>query len=149
MPVQRLLLYVARVEGKDSPALLVRATDSGAEIPAADLLPGEQPDAAFKRVLPELTGIKDALRLRKRLGKTMLSLGSGPDGKGPPETHVFHALLLDAGKKSQESWKHEVPGSGIIEWAWLSVEGDLASRLAPRSRLFAPAVLAALDVDDD
>lgn len=148
MPAQKLILYVARPTS-DGAELLVWGDESRPEVPWSPLAGGETAEASWKRVAGEMAGLGDGLRVRKRLGRAMVAVPSGPDGSGPVETQIFHGLLVDPGKNVPASWKHRRPDGSEVSCHWIAVTPELKTGLVNFTHVFAAQVAAALDVDDE
>jgi 8-oxo-dGTP pyrophosphatase MutT (NUDIX family) len=128
--------------------LVLDHPEAGTQLPKGTLLDGEQPVAGVLRELAEETGLTD-VEVDAVLGTWARVTGAGPRGRGGPERHLWHVVLLASTGPAADTWRHAMVGSPeeerlVVTCRWVPLDGTVWMRLHP---LFTPVldmVLAAV-----
>lgn len=119
----RVLAYITR-DGVNSRELLVfddpEHPETGLQVPAGRLDPGEELEPALLREIEEEAGLTDV-----RIVRELPAFESHYQSKY--DNHGFHVILEG---EAQDEWKHVVHGDGddaglTFQYRWVSIEPDL------------------------
>lgn len=128
--IGKVVCYVTR--GEDLLVFLHRSPDSGVQVPAGTIEPGEDPEVAALREAEEETGLS-GFRIVRKLGEYTHHYG------GRPEDHRRHVFHMEAPEGAPERWEHFAENAYwfIFEWVPLQAvpvlaasQGDLLHLLA-------------------
>jgi 8-oxo-dGTP pyrophosphatase MutT (NUDIX family) len=111
---QRATAYLTDATGRLLVFDHVDAPETGTQVPAGGILPGEEPEAAVLRELLEESGLRDAMVVRK-LGEAWYRAkpGNVPEGLEEQVQHAFHLRL--EGTATSERWLwDEMSGGDVI-----------------------------------